>query len=193
MSKHFKLVFLTFVLILSGLFLLVFKIRDLDSLPHSETSFFMRNLSWQTDFRPSVPYKKGDDMEFTWVFSGDSPRTVGFDISGVKNSLDIEHIFLDDKEIQEADLKNIHVQSSSLLKITGKALKLSTDDVFVEPKITTKEESTQKNIDVSSTGSAVPEKEPSLIRADQTEYNSNINNLLTLHGESLDNIEFVNI
>ncbi len=117
----------------------------------------MRNLSWQTDFRASVPYKQGDDMEFSWLLSGDTPRSIAFDIESIKNSLDIEHIFLDDREIRESDLRSIRVQDTSLLKVIGKARKQSTEDARIEPKIiSTPETNTGKILPIMATGSQTP-------------------------------------
>ena len=117
----------------------------------------MRNLSLQTDFRASVPYKKGDDLEFSWLLSGDSPRSVALDIESIKNSLDIEHIYLDDTEIRESDLSRIQVQDTSLLKIIGKARRQNSEDTFVEAKIiSTTEINTGKTLPVALTGSKTP-------------------------------------
>lgn len=155
----------------------------------------MRNISWQTDFRRNVPYKQGDEMEFSWLFSGDAPRNIALDIAHIKDSLDIEHIFLDDTEIQESDLGRIHVQDASLLKITGKARKQSTEDNFQEPKIVvTPDTNTGKTTPIVAPIAATPLlQEPSNIEATETKYNSNINNLITFRGQSTESIEFVNI
>lgn len=153
----------------------------------------MRNLSWQTDFRASVPYKKGDDIEYTWIFSGDSPRTIAFDLSAIKNAIDIERIELDDTEVQEKDLQNIHTKDSSLLKITGKAKNTSTSDAVVQPKIVIQEEKAEKEEPKKEEVPQNPQTEPSGITIAEMKYNSNINNLITLQGKNLDSIEFVNI
>lgn len=119
---------------------------------------------------------------------------MAIDISSLKNFLDIEHIRLDDIEIQEKDLTDIHVTGTSLLKITGKAKNTSNADAIVQPKITTipqeaiknqepKEQEPLKNLQIEPTGMSM----------DTTKYNSNINNLITVHGKNLDSIEFVNI
>ncbi|HBB27596.1 TPA: hypothetical protein DCZ36_03835 [Candidatus Gracilibacteria bacterium] len=195
MNKRYRIALLLIILILGGLFLFFYKVRDIDFSSDFYTRFFMRNLTWQTDFRTSVPYKKGDIVEYTWIFSGNSPRNIAFDIFPLKNFLDIERIEFDDREIQEKDLGNIHIRDSSLLKITGKAKNTSTDNAVIQPKITTTEETDRedKSIEEKEKLVSIPQTEPTDITLDITGYNSNINNLVTLRGKNLDSIEFVNI
>lgn len=192
MSKRYRIALLVLVLILGGVFLFFYKVRDFEFGSHSETRFVVRNLSWQTDFRPSVPYKKGDDMEYTWIFSGDSPRSVAFDLSPLRNSIDIERIELDGKEVLEKELRNIHVTDSSLLKITGKAKNTGTTETTLQPRIVTIEDP-KKNEPEQKMSVQAPQIEPSDITLSDTKYNSNINNLVALHGKNMDSIEFVNI
>lgn len=152
----------------------------------------MRNLTWQTDFRSSVPYKKGDDLEYSWIFSGDSPRNIAMDISLLRNFLDITRMELDDKEVSEKDLSHMYIRDSSLLKITGKAKNTSSTETVLQPKIVVEIQEREKE-EVQKEEVPIPQTEPTGITIDQTRYNSNINNLLTLRGQNLSAIEFVNI
>ena len=90
-------------------------------MTHFQTESFMRNLTWQMGFQKNVPYKKGDTVEFSSVFSSDTSRYLSLDISSVKKFLDIESIELDGQIIGEDALLNLHLWDSSLLKLTGKA------------------------------------------------------------------------
>lgn len=193
MSKQYRILLLILILMLWGLFLFFYKVRDFDFGSHFETKFFMRNLTWQTDFRTSVPYKKGDNIEYTLVLSWDSPRNIAVDLSSIKNSIDIERIELDDTEIQEKDLISIHTKDSSLLKITGKAKNTSTTDLVIPPKVTITREIVKKEEIKEKIPTQVTLLEPTDIVINQINYNSNINNLVALHGKDLDSIEFVNI
>ena len=196
MNKHYRIILLILLLVIWGVFLVFYKIRDLDFSSGFVTKFFVRNLTWQTDFRESVPYKKGDEIEYSWIFTSDSWKDIDLDISTIKNTIDIEHILLDDKEIREADLKNLQTKDSSLLKITGKAKK--TDNNNAAPVVpiklleTTKEAIKNETIKTEDIVSP-PETESQNIAITQTKYNSNINNLLTFRGQELGNVKFVNI
>lgn len=193
MTKRSRIALFSLLLVLAGVFLFFYKIRDLDFGSRFETRSLMRNLTWQTDFRENVPYKKGDELEYTWIFSGDSPHRIGLDLSMFRNTLDITRIELDDREIDENDLRNIRVKDASLLKITGKAKNTSTNETIdLKPEITVetteKEEVIEPPKAEENTGS-----DASGIILERTRYNSNINNLVTIRGKDLGSIEFVNI
>lgn len=177
--------------------LFFWKIRDFDFASDFKREFFVRNLTWQTDFLPSVPYKKGDLLEFTSIFSLTHPRDVGLDISRIKSLIDIERIELDGRTISENELSKIHITESGLLKITGKAKNMSTPESEkqdISPVVvTTIKTTTVEKPEILEEEIISPEKEPSNLVFHGTKYNSNINNLIPITGSSLEMIEFVNI
>ncbi|MDP2103967.1 MAG: hypothetical protein Q8K26_03535 [Candidatus Gracilibacteria bacterium] len=196
MNKNYKITLLVLILIFGGLFLFFWKIRDFDFGSDFKREFFVRNLTWQTDFLSSVPYKKGDILEFTSIFSLTHPRDIGLDISLIKSLIDIERIELDGKTVSEKDLSQIHITESALLKITGRAKNTSTPEnekQDISPIIVTNTEvEIPKEAEVPKEV-IPPEKEPSSLVFHGTKYNSNINNLISVTGSGLESIEFVNI
>lgn len=175
--------------------LFFWKIRDFDFGSDFKREFFVRNLTWQTDFLPSVPYKKGDLLEFTSIFSLTHPRELGLDISRIKSLINIERIELDGRTISENELSKIRITESGLLKITGRAKNMSTPEsekLDISPVLVTNVEvevpkELPKETDIPA------EKEPSNLVWYGTKYNSNIGNLIPITGSGLETIEFVNI
>ena len=153
----------------------------------------MRNASWQTDFRHRVPYKKGDNLEYVLVFSGNFPRGIAINVSTIKNFLDIERMEWDEKEILEKDLSNLRTENSSLLKIIGKAKNTSTESGIPKPEVTVKEEIATEEKPEIEKSVQIPQAEPIGSTVDATRYNSNINNLIVFRGENIESVEFVNI
>jgi len=195
MNKNYKITLLVLILIFWGLFLFFWKIRDFDFGSDFKREFFVRNLTWQTDFLPSVPYKKWDILEFTSIFSLTHPRNIGLDISLIKSLIDIERIELDGKTVSEKDLSEIHITESALLKITGRAKNMSTPESEKQDISPTLVTNTEVEIikEVTEEVDIPPEKEPSNLVFHGTKYNSNINNLISITGSGLESIEFVNI
>lgn len=153
----------------------------------------MRNLTWQTDFQKNIPFKKGDMIEYTEIYSSDTPRDLALDISSLKKLLDITQIELDGQIISEDTISNLHLKDTSSLKIIGKAKTTNTNDIDNIPTITTttlrtlKEEETIPNIE------NIPDTEPQNITLQEIQYNSNINNLISITGTNLARISLVNI
>lgn len=153
----------------------------------------MRNLTWETDFRNVVPYKKGDTLEYMWIFSGDSGKKLLLDLSSIEALLDIERIELDEKEIARKTLLDIETKNSSLLKITGKAKAPNANDTTPELDIVTQEDLVKEVPKEEEKTVELPGIVPGDITIDTTKYSSNINNLLVFRGKNLDIIDFVNI
>ena len=58
MDQKIRILVLLSLLVLGGAFLFFYRIADLDVKPLMQTSFLMRNLTWQTDFGMDIPFKK---------------------------------------------------------------------------------------------------------------------------------------
>ncbi|MDD2892161.1 MAG: hypothetical protein PHQ95_04300 [Candidatus Gracilibacteria bacterium] len=193
MNKKYRILLLLSILIVGGFFLFFLKIRDFDFSSHLRTESFMRNLTWQTDFQKNIPFKKGDMIEYTEIYSSDTPRDLALDISSLKKLLDITQIELDGQIISEDTISNLHLKDTSSLKIIGKAKTTNTNDIDNIPTITTttlrtlKEEETIPNIE------NIPDTEPQNITLQEIQYNSNINNLISITGTNLARISLVNI
>lgn len=117
------------------MFLWLFRISDIDTDETLKTSFLMRNLTWQTDFVKSIPYKKGDVLEYSAIFSTETDRTIGVSIEGLMKILDIERIEFNDRSIARSELNQLTIKESGILKVTGKAKIPSAPDVNASDEV----------------------------------------------------------
>jgi hypothetical protein len=156
----------------------------------------MRNLTWQTDFQKNIPFKKGDIVEYTEIYSSDTPQDLALDISALKKLLDITQIEFDEQIISEDAISNLHLKNTSSLKIVGKAKTTSTNDMESSPPtITATTLRTFKEEKVISPPviDITPDVEPQNLTLQAMQYNSNINNLISITGSNLNHVSLVNI
>ncbi len=78
----------------------------------------MRNITWQTEFQGEVPYKTGDIVEYTRVFTSNKARHIKLDISSLQKGIDITKIEVNDKELPLGDTIVFDLIDVSLVKIT---------------------------------------------------------------------------
>lgn len=202
MNQKTRIILLLLFLIIGGSFLLFYKIRDLETKQTLTTNAFVRNLSWQTGFLPNVPFKKGDELEFSSVLSTDRSESLRIGIDKIRNLIDIEKIEWNDHTITEADLNHLSLQDSGILKVTGKSKNFSTEeqpavDLF---NITPIQNTTASGATVTGSGKTdetpKPNEKilpPTNLSLSATAFNSNINNLLVITGKHLEDVAFVNI
>ncbi len=75
-------------------------------------------MTWQTEFYDEVPYKKGDVIEYTKVFTSSDARYIQLDISNVKKNIDITEIEINDIKSAINDAISLNLQDASIVKIT---------------------------------------------------------------------------
>ncbi|MFA6090556.1 MAG: hypothetical protein WC774_02165 [Candidatus Gracilibacteria bacterium] len=194
---YYRLLFISILPIVGIFCLLFFRTESITAPDIVRIGTFMRNNTWQTDFGPQIPYKKGDEVEYSFFLSSDIPREVHISLETLEKSLDITGIEMDGKTIDKNILNTLSLNNSSLLKITGKAKHPSEntgETTNISPLIKIE---TMKTTEVPIVKTESPIEpvigEPRNLRFGTHSFNSNIANLLSITGENLSNIAFVNI
>lgn len=77
--------------------------NDAPSAP--ELDSYVRNESWETGFLPSVPYRKGDVLEFAFFAEYLHPYTYGFDWTSLFERFDFISLTVDGVETDPSSLR----------------------------------------------------------------------------------------
>jgi hypothetical protein len=171
----------------------------------------IKNLNWDSPLQNDVPFVKGNDLELYYIIDNDNGNSADINIEKLQEKLDIEKIEIWDTLIDIKNNINIKIDQTTPLKITGKAKINNDDEVFdlkdlVDIKVTQEEAERilvktwstieQKEIETDEKIIEIEEKinnDFSKFKLSNTQFNSNINNLLELSWDNIENIKYLNI
>lgn len=187
-SKHliYKIIAGIFLGICFVYFFILWK--NSDTKTPFQQDILLKNISWNTQIWESVPYKKWEEIEITFIFPWEGKNKLSLDLSKWNKNISVKKILIDDTE---TDKNNIIVEDGQTIKIIGEALndwvvkKEDYQDIIIEnEKI--EEEKKQEETNTHLSGSLN-------LQFHQTHFNSNINNLVEISGKEIDLIKYVNI
>lgn len=183
----------TLILILTLLFIWLFKYST-NNKSNFFVSSFVKNNSFETNFEKDVPYKKWDEIEFSFILENNntSKKEVTLKLEEIKKQIDITEIYIDWKKVSTIDKINIDTNQAKQInikwitknnKINNNEVNIvkETKDIIEEPK----KEDIKNKIDYNITS-----KEISLNKND---FSSNIDNLLIITFEKPEIVDFVMI
>lgn len=155
------------------------------SLSHD---ILLKNLSWESTLWWSIPYKKWDEIEVTFIFPWDGKNHLSIDTTKQIRDISIKKIFIDDSVPSSDD---IIIEDGQTLKIIAETLKDGIlkkedfDDIILEnEKI--KEEENKENKEKSFSGTLD-------IMFERNILSSHINHLIEISWSQKDLIKYVNI
>lgn len=111
-----KIIISIFIL---SLFWGFFYYNNLEKTNTSQKNIYIKNNSWNTDFLKEVSSKKNDQVELLFILDEKKASFWKIDYSKIEQNLDIEKIFIDEKEVNKNDEVNINKDSS--IKIIWKS------------------------------------------------------------------------
>lgn len=111
-----KIIISIFIL---SLFWGFFYYNNLEKTNTSQKNIYIKNNSWNTDFLKEVSSKKNDQVELLLILDEKKASFWKIDYSKIEQNLDIEKIFIDEKEVNKNDEVNINKDSS--IKIIWKS------------------------------------------------------------------------
>lgn len=214
MKKNYKL----YIIIILWLFLLgiYFLTNNNSNQWNNIKDFLIKNLNWDSPLQNDVPFVKGNDLELYYIIDNDNGNSAYINIEKLQEKIDIEKIEIWDTLIDIKKNINIKIDQTTPLKITGKSKVNNSDNIpnlkdLVDIKVT------QENIEniFTTTWSTVEQEDIKIedIEADEkiieiedeidndfsklklsnTQFNSNINNLLEISWKNIENIKYLNI
>ncbi len=156
------------------------------------SDLFIKNISWDTPFLDSVPYKKWEELEFTVIYKWEWKNKITLDSEKLKKLINVIKIEVDDKEVSE---NNIVIDEWSAIKIFWEAIdnwiakKDELSDIIIQAEKIEEKTLEEKKLE---------EKAETFtwtinISFDKTKFNSNINNLVELTWSWKEFIKYVNI
>jgi hypothetical protein len=154
------------------------------------SSLFIKNLTWQTNWSDFVPFKKNDSLDFTFVFDSLFWNSLNLNISKLEKKINIKEIYINDEKKDKNSLKNIHFKNILKLRIVWDAMQNSLEneniknDVEVELIWDKPEEIVEEEI-IDKT------KEVLIFTFNSQNFNSNINNVLEISGQNLELIDYL--
>lgn len=155
------------------------------SLSHD---ILLKNLSWESTLWWSIPYKKWDEIEVTFIFPWDGKNHLSIDTTKRIPDISIKKIFIDDSVPSSDD---IVIEDGQTLKIIAETLKdgilkkeyfdniiLENEKIKEEEKIENKEKSFSGSLD---------------IMFEKNTLSSHINHLIEISWKDKEMIKYVNI
>lgn len=136
-----------------------------------EVDAYVRNLTWETEFFATVPYRKEDNLEFAFFADYPRPYSYVFDWNAILE----RYLFVslsDGNEVvlpENLSLKKYRGESKLFLRLRAKLPGATGNDRFVRPKIVFHDQTAdsapdaQETSDVSATGaifSEIPSEKP---------------------------------
>lgn len=187
LEKKTLITLLTVNTIIIGLIVYFFVFQKHTPPSDIPQDILIKNISWDTPFSESIPYKKNENIEFNILFSGEWKNKITLDTSKINKLFDIKKILIDEKETSP---DNIILEEWNIITIITEAK----DDGMVK-----KDEYQDIIVDTQKVEDMEIVEENNLfswnkhISFSQLEANSNINQLIEVHWEAKDFIKYVNI
>lgn len=135
-----------------------------------EADAYVRNLTWETEFFATVPYRKEDDLEFAFFADYPQPYSYVFDWNAIFERYSFVSLS-DGSEVlpENLSLKKYRGESRLFLRLRAKLPGATGNDRFVRPKIVFHDQTTdstsdiQETSDISASGaifSEIPSEKP---------------------------------
>lgn len=102
-----------------------------------EIDSYVRNESWETGFLSSVPYRKGDVLEFAFFAEFSKPYSYGFDWNSILSKFDLVTLVSEDGDIDPAILKGKAFRNGSriVMRLRAKSSGSTNTDAFFLPDV----------------------------------------------------------
>lgn len=209
-QKYFMIIIIISIILLGWVFLLNKKADNKNPLLQEA---YVKNLTWETDISKTVPYTKGNLLEYLYIITPKEASKIIINLKNLVDNLNVKTIEVNwewqdiNKTILEVEVKEI-----TTLKITWEAINNSSEkeiqektpdkiiDIEVKAPIKTEEDNNTKNPEESiNNNSEIIEEEKDKkiiaknISLNNYNFSSNINNLIEISWENLDLIQYVNI
>ncbi len=158
-----------------------------------EADSYVRNLTWETEFFATVPYRKEDDLEFAFFADYPRPYSYVFDWNAILERYSFVSLS-DGSEVlpENLSLKKYRGESKLFLRLRSKLPGTTGNDRSVRPKIVFYDRETdsvpdvQEKSDISASGAIFSEIPPEKTR-DGSEYSlpvrifsSDVNNAVSV-------------
>lgn len=154
------------------------------------SSLFIKNITWQTNWNDFVPFKKNDSLDLTFIFDADFGNISNINIDKLSKKIYIKEIYVNDEKKDRNSLKNVRFNNILKLRIVWDALENSIEweniknDVEIDVTWEKLEETLEEEI-IDKT------KEVLISSFNSQKFNSNINNILEISGQNLELIDYL--
>lgn len=155
-----------------------------------DKTFFIKNTTWWTNSNDSIPFKKNDNLDLTFIFESTFWNIANIDLSKLENKINIKEIYINDELKNKTDLKNIKFKDVVKLKIIWDAQENSQENENLKDLINItieweKEEETQSWEILDKT------KTVEIFSFNSHFFSSNIWNILEISWTNLELIDYV--
>lgn len=112
-----------------------FGVQTVETVPTLDA--YVRNTSWETGYLSSVPYRKGDVLEFAYFVDSLRPYFLDFDWPSFLARYDVESVTSDSGPLDKNQISTSLLKPGSRLSIRAKAKSSGStgSDPFATPKI----------------------------------------------------------
>jgi len=180
------------------LFVLLYKSNTIKENDWLNIDSFIKNTTTESAYQKNAYFKKWDLLDYISFINFWDNTQIWLDLSWIKNNLDIDSIYINDIKKEEWDLNNLNLKWMTIIKIVWKAKinnldgKIKQDNLI---KINVVKESETKNTEEDNETDKIitKVKVPNNISLINSNFSSNINNLLQIKWNNLDTIDYVNI
>lgn len=169
------------------IYIFLFEKNVLYTSPLIEHDILLKNISWESSLWKSVPYKKWDEIEVTFIFPWEGKNHVLLDKNKWNKNISIKKILIDEQIVSD---DSIIIEDGQTLKIIGEATqegilkKEDFKDIIIEnEKI---KEEIQKTEEKTFSWTLD-------IHFEKNVLSSHINHLIEITGEQKDLIKYITI
>lgn len=184
-------------IILVTLFVIIYKDNSVNLINKDWISIdsFIKNNSSQGAYEKNTIYKKWDLLDYISFINFWNGKNIKLDISLIKNNINIDEIYINDEKTDEQKINNLNLNWMTKVKVVWKAKNNNLDWSLIENnliKVTVIQ-------DIKKEQTKIEEKViikwqvPSNINIKNSNFSSNINNLLQIEWANLELIDYVNI
>lgn len=198
-KKYLKIIFPIIVIIWIMLIIFLYKNNSVNNYVIKDwiwVDSFIKNNSSQSAFEKNTSFKIWDNLDFISFVNFGNDKKIFLDILETKKNINIENIYINDKKINESDIKSLYLSWMTIVKINWKAKtnnlewKINYNNLI---KINIIEETDNKNDEIKKVVTVSNWKLPKNITLLNNNFSSNINNLLQIKWVNLEEVDYVNI
>lgn len=191
--KKITIIITSIISIFFLVFIYFYELKKIDFFDNENIFWFVwKNLTWDSSNSENIFYKKWDKIEYSFFIEKEFNWNVKISTEKIDNLMKDYHIYINNEKINKDNLKNIKVNSNTIIKFKwiAKNNKLSENkeeklNDFINIEILSEEKIITDEINYSWSVQN--------INLSNSIFNSNINNLLIVSWENLEQISYINI
>ena len=190
MKKNILYIISSLILALVLILAYFYFFNNLNNKKNINSSLFIKNITWQTNWNDFVPFKKNDSLDLTFIFDADFGNILNINLDRLLKKINIKEIYINDEKKDRNSLKNIPFNNILKLRIVGDAMQNSLEDENIKNDIQV-DVIWEKVEEIAKEEIVDKSKQLVVSSFNSQNFNSNISNILEISGKNLELIDYL--